>query len=249
MVDTVLEHLKLEWTRRSSDAIRVGGAIGSSAGLEIDRFGELRVSSPCIEATGIGDDEQVCGGASRAAATTEDASSSTSPRTFARDRALRAVRGGARERAGRTRARQANMAAYFTMLDPGDPILGMDLSHGGHLTHGSKVNISVAAYFDCVGVRRSGRRSGRIDYDAWCVTRPDAVKPKVIVAGASAYPRDHRLRRAFGDIAREVGARAAGRHGAHRGPRGDRPPPVPGTARGRRHHARRTRRSAVPGEV
>lgn len=97
---------------------------------------------------------------------------------------------------------QANMAAYFAFLDPGDTILGMNLSHGGHLTHGSPVNFSgqlyeVAAY----GVRDS---DGRIDYDA---LREQALetRPKMIVAGASAYPRliDFET---FGEIAREVGA-------------------------------------------
>ncbi len=97
---------------------------------------------------------------------------------------------------------QANMAAYFAFLEPGDTILGMDLSHGGHLTHGSPVNFSgrlfqVAAY----GVRES---DGRIDYDT---VREQALeaRPKMIIAGASAYPRliDFET---FGKIAQEVGA-------------------------------------------
>lgn len=97
---------------------------------------------------------------------------------------------------------QANMAAYFTLLDPGDSILGMDLSHGGHLTHGSSVNFSgkvfeAAAY----GVRQE---DGMIDYEA---VRDQArgVRPKMIIAGASAYPRVIDFE-AFGEIAREVGA-------------------------------------------
>jgi len=97
---------------------------------------------------------------------------------------------------------QANMAAYFAFLDPGDRILGMNLSHGGHLTHGSPVNFSgrlyqVAAY----GV---DEESGRIDYDA---LREQArrERPKLIVAGASAYPRTIDFE-AFGQIAREVDA-------------------------------------------
>ena len=97
---------------------------------------------------------------------------------------------------------QANMAAYFAFLEPGDTILGMKLSHGGHLTHGSPVNFSgqlfeVAAY----GVRES---DGRIDYDA---LREQAreTRPKMIVAGASAYPRIIDFE-TFGEIAREVGA-------------------------------------------
>ena len=97
---------------------------------------------------------------------------------------------------------QANMAAYFALLSPGDTILGMDLSHGGHLTHGSPVNFSGQLY-DVVsyGVRES---DARIDYD---VLRDKALKarPKMIVAGASAYPRIIDFE-AFGDIAQEAGA-------------------------------------------
>ncbi|MDE2784958.1 MAG: serine hydroxymethyltransferase [Gemmatimonadota bacterium] len=97
---------------------------------------------------------------------------------------------------------QANMAAYFAFLQPGDGIVGMNLSHGGHLTHGSPVNFSgrlfrVAAY----GVRES---DGRIDFD---MVR-DTVRrerPKLIVTGASAYPRALDFR-TFGEIAAEVGA-------------------------------------------
>ena len=97
---------------------------------------------------------------------------------------------------------QANMAAYFTFLDPGDKILGMDLSHGGHLTHGSPVNFSgrlftVASY----GVRED---DGLIDYDV-VRERALAERPKMIVAGASAYPRTIDFA-AFGEIAREVEA-------------------------------------------
>ena len=97
---------------------------------------------------------------------------------------------------------QANMAAYLAFLDPGDKILGMNLSHGGHLTHGSPVNFSgrlfeVAAY----GVRED---NGRIDYDA---LRDQALaeRPSVIVAGASAYPRmiDFDV---FSEIAKEIEA-------------------------------------------
>jgi glycine hydroxymethyltransferase len=97
---------------------------------------------------------------------------------------------------------QANMAAYLAFLEPGDKILGMDLSHGGHLTHGSPVNFSgtlfrAASY----GVREA---DGRIDYDA---LRDQALaeRPNLIVAGASAYPRIVDFQ-TFGEIAREVGA-------------------------------------------
>jgi len=98
---------------------------------------------------------------------------------------------------------QANMAAYFTFLEPGDKILGMNLSHGGHLTHGSPVNFSgrlfeVVAY----GV---GESDGRIDYDA-LREQARAERPKMIVAGASAYPRIIDFE-AFGEVAREVDAR------------------------------------------
>ena len=97
---------------------------------------------------------------------------------------------------------QANLAAYFALLEPGDTILGMDLSHGGHLTHGSSVNFSGQLYNAVsYGVRDS---DARIDYD---LLRETALKtrPKMIVSGASAYPRVIDFER-FSDIAREVGA-------------------------------------------
>ena len=97
---------------------------------------------------------------------------------------------------------QANMAAYFALLAPGDTILGMDLSHGGHLTHGSPVNFSGQLYeVVFYGVRES---DARIDYD---LLREKALKarPKMIVAGASAYPRIIDFE-AFSDIAQEAGA-------------------------------------------
>jgi glycine hydroxymethyltransferase len=97
---------------------------------------------------------------------------------------------------------QANMAAYMAFLKPGDPILGMNLSHGGHLTHGSPVNFSGILFkASAYGVRES---DGRIDYDA---LRAQALRerPKMIIAGASAYPRVIDFA-AFGEIAREAGA-------------------------------------------
>jgi glycine hydroxymethyltransferase len=98
---------------------------------------------------------------------------------------------------------QANMAVYFSLLEPGDTILGMNLSHGGHLTHGSPVNFSGILY-DVVayGVREDDQR---IDLDQ---VRELAVKhrPKLIVAGASAYPRSIDFE-SFAAIAREVDAR------------------------------------------
>lgn len=97
---------------------------------------------------------------------------------------------------------QANTAVYFAVLKPGDTIMGMDLSHGGHLTHGSPVNIS-GSYFNIVsyGVEKE---SERIDYDK---LRETALreKPKMIVAGASAYPREIDFK-IFREIADEIGA-------------------------------------------
>jgi len=96
----------------------------------------------------------------------------------------------------------ANEAVYFTVLEPGDVVMGMDLSHGGHLTHGSPVNIS-GKYFKFVhyGVSKD---TGRIDYDNVRAIAKQS-KPKLIVAGASAYSRsiDFKL---FKEIADEVGA-------------------------------------------
>tara|TARA_A100001037_G_scaffold182453_1_gene163447 strand:+ start:10993 stop:12252 length:1260 start_codon:yes stop_codon:yes gene_type:complete len=97
---------------------------------------------------------------------------------------------------------QANMAAYFTLLEPGDSILGMDLSHGGHLTHGAQVNFSGKVFSaSAYGVRSD---SGLIDYDA-LREQARSIKPRLIVAGASAYPRAIDFE-AFGDIAKDVGA-------------------------------------------
>ena len=97
---------------------------------------------------------------------------------------------------------QANTAVYFALLNPGDTILGMNLSHGGHLTHGSPVNIS-GKYFHIVPYGVS-KEDERIDYDALEKLAVEN-KPKMIVAGASAYPRIidfPRLR----EIADKVGA-------------------------------------------
>ena len=98
---------------------------------------------------------------------------------------------------------QANMAAYFAFLRPGDTILGMDLSHGGHLTHGSAVNFSGQLYrVVAYGVRESDER---VDIDA--VQRLAAEhRPALIVAGASAYPRTLPFD-SFAEIARDCGAR------------------------------------------
>ncbi len=98
---------------------------------------------------------------------------------------------------------QANMAAYFALLEPGDTLLGMNLSEGGHLTHGSPVNFSGRLYeVVAYGVDPEDHR---IDYAR---LRETALKhrPKLIVAGASAYPRIIDFE-AFGEIARESGAK------------------------------------------
>jgi glycine hydroxymethyltransferase len=97
---------------------------------------------------------------------------------------------------------QANTAVYFSVLEPGDTILGMDLAHGGHLSHGMKKNIS-GKYFksEFYGVRED---TCRIDYDM-LLKKAQEVKPKIIVAGASAYPRTIDFK-AFSEIAKSVGA-------------------------------------------
>ena len=96
---------------------------------------------------------------------------------------------------------QANMAVYFALINPGDTVMGMNLAHGGHLTHGSPVNMS-GKYFNFVpyGVNEDGY----IDYDAFA-EEALKVKPKLIVAGASAYPRIIDFER-IGQIAKSVGA-------------------------------------------
>ncbi len=81
---------------------------------------------------------------------------------------------------------QANMAVYFTVLKPGDTVMGLDLSHGGHLTHGHPINFSGMLY-NFVGYQVD-KDTEVIDYDA-LIEQAKEVKPKMIVAGASAYPR------------------------------------------------------------
>lgn len=98
---------------------------------------------------------------------------------------------------------QANFAVYFALIKPGDKVLGMNLAHGGHLTHGSPVNVS-GSYFDFVsyGVEDD---TGVIDYDkVEAIAKAEA--PKLIVAGASAYPRVIDFKR-LADIAHGVGAK------------------------------------------
>ncbi len=115
---------------------------------------------------------------------------------------------------------QANMAAYISVLNIGDRVLGMNLAHGGHLTHGSPVNFS-GKWFEihAYGVRED---DARIDYDALAIQARE-VKPKMIVAGASAYPRIIDFERLaqiahsvdallFVDMAHIAGLVAAGQH-------------------------------------
>lgn len=97
---------------------------------------------------------------------------------------------------------QANTAVYFAVLDPGDLIMGMNLAHGGHLTHGSPVSIS-GKYYKVVSYGVDPE-THLIDYDAVRKIAKEN-KPKIIVAGASAYPRTIDFK-AFGEIAKEVGA-------------------------------------------
>ncbi|MEM8484489.1 MAG: serine hydroxymethyltransferase [Bacteroidota bacterium] len=100
---------------------------------------------------------------------------------------------------------QANAAVYLTLLKPGDTLLGLDLAHGGHLTHGSHVNFSGIIYnAEFYGVEPDGPNAGRIDMNkVWDTAKK--IKPKMISIGASAYPRDFDYE-AFRDIADKVGA-------------------------------------------
>ena len=98
---------------------------------------------------------------------------------------------------------QANTAVYLTVLQPGDTVLGLDLAHGGHLTHGMKLNISGQLYnFISYGVTRD---THRIDFDQVAALAREH-RPKMIVAGASAYPREIPHDR-FAEIAESVGAK------------------------------------------
>ncbi len=97
---------------------------------------------------------------------------------------------------------QANTAVYFSLIDPGDRILTMDLSHGGHLTHGHPANFSGKFYeVEHYGV---SKEDGRIDYDL-LASQARKFQPKMITAGASAYPRTIDFER-MGEIAKSVGA-------------------------------------------
>jgi glycine hydroxymethyltransferase len=122
--------------------------------------------------------------------------------TLAQERALALYPGAEHVNVQPHSGAQANMAAYFSVLQPGDRILGMNLAHGGHLTHGMKLNFSGKLYeVHAYGVRQDDER---IDYDAM-EAQAKEVRPKLIVAGASAYPRLWDFER-MADIAHGVGA-------------------------------------------
>ena len=139
---------------------------------------------------------------------------------LARERALALFPGADHVNVQPHSGAQANMAAYFAVLQPGDRILGMNLAHGGHLTHGSPVNFSGRLYeVHAYGVTREDER---IDYDA-LEAQATEVRPKVVVAGASAYPRTWDFERMaaiahgvgallFVDMAHVAGLVAAGLH-------------------------------------
>ncbi|MFI3248435.1 MAG: serine hydroxymethyltransferase [Rikenellaceae bacterium] len=97
---------------------------------------------------------------------------------------------------------QANMAVFFACMQPGDTFMGLDLAHGGHLSHGSLVNMS-GKYFKAVGYQLS-EQTGQIDYDAM-EKQAMECKPKMIVGGASAYSREWDYKR-MREIADKVGA-------------------------------------------
>ena len=121
--------------------------------------------------------------------------------TLAIDRA-KALFGAAHANVQPHSGAQANLAAFFALMDPGDVAMGMELSHGGHLTHGLKVNISGKWFnFASYGV---DRETERIDYDAMAQLARE-VRPKIIIVGATAYPRQYDFARAA-EIAKSVNA-------------------------------------------
>ncbi len=99
----------------------------------------------------------------------------------------------------------ANIAMYFALLQPGDTVLGMDLSHGGHLTHGHPVTY-LTKIFNFVRYKMKDPNTGEIDYDEMSRIAKES-KPKIVLAGFSAYPRELNYAK-FVEIAREVGAYA-----------------------------------------
>ncbi|MCE9545599.1 MAG: serine hydroxymethyltransferase [Planctomycetia bacterium] len=122
--------------------------------------------------------------------------------TLARDRA-RQLFGAEHANVQPHSGSQANMAVYMTAVKPGDTVLGLDLAHGGHLTHGMKLNVSGQLYhFISYGVDRTNHR---LDFDQIARLAREH-RPKLIVAGASAYPREIPHGK-FAEIAAEVGAK------------------------------------------
>jgi glycine hydroxymethyltransferase len=122
--------------------------------------------------------------------------------TLAQERALALYPGAEHVNVQPHSGAQANMAAYFSVLKPGDRILGMNLAHGGHLTHGMAINFSGKLYeVHAYGVRQD---TEHIDYDEM-EAQAKAVRPKLIVGGASAYPRTWDFER-MAAIAHGVGA-------------------------------------------
>ena len=127
---------------------------------------------------------------------------------------------------------QANASVYHALLQPGDTIMGLALPHGGHLTHGMKINVSGRLYD--IAPYEVSPDDHLIDMDEVARIARER-RPKLLLAGWSAYPRQLDFAR-FREIADEVGALPDGRHGALRGARRGRPAPEPGAARGRRDH-------------
>ncbi len=99
----------------------------------------------------------------------------------------------------------ANIGMYMALLQPGDTVLGMDLSHGGHLTHGHPVTY-ITKFFNFVRYKMKDPETGEIDYDDMRRVAVDA-KPKILLAGFSAYSRELDYEK-FASIAKEVGAYA-----------------------------------------
>ena len=129
----------------------------------------------------------------------------------------------------------ANHVIYHTLLEPGDTMMGLDLSHGGHLTHGSPVNLSGILYnVVSYGV---DKETERIDFEA-ARKLAQEHKPKLIICGATAYSREIDFA-AFPRDCRRGRSDAARRHLAHLGTccRGRSPEPLPPRARGHDHHA------------
>jgi glycine hydroxymethyltransferase len=121
---------------------------------------------------------------------------------LAQDRALALYPGAEHVNVQPHSGAQANMAAYFSVLQPGDRIMGMNLAHGGHLTHGMALNFSGKLYeVHAYGVRQD---TERIDYDAMAAQARE-VRPRMIVGGASAYPRLWDFAR-MAEIAEDMGA-------------------------------------------